>query len=102
MPNPDRTILLDLSAIEEARGPQPNDYFVCLTRREAAASAYAVAFLLCDVGCDVRDCANCNEYRRLFWDLTSELGPQLQRELFASLAKSGFPIPDGPWEEEDA
>jgi len=99
MSNPDRTLILDLTAIEEARCPQPNDFFVCLTRREGAACAYAIAALLQDGDCDVRDCANCNRYRRLFWDLANELGPTLQGELFATLFETKIQIPACPWEE---
>lgn len=99
MSNPDRTVILDLSAIEAARGPKPNDFFLCLTRREGAACAFAIAALLQDGGCADRDCQHCNRYRRLFWDLVNELGPKLQGELFANLIAVEYHIPDGPWEE---
>jgi hypothetical protein len=99
MSNPDRTLILDLSAIEEARGPQPNDYFLCLTRGEGAACAFAIAVLLCEATCTDRECQNCNRYRRLFWDVTNELGLHLQGELFSQLIDMDFTIPDGPWEE---
>jgi hypothetical protein len=99
MSNPDRTVILDLNAIEEARGPQPNDFFVCVTPREGAACAYAIAALLDDGTCAQRECANCNRYRRLFWDLVNELGPQVQRELLGMLIAQDVAVPDGPWEE---
>lgn len=99
MSNPDRTLLLDLSAIEEARGPQPNDYFVCLTRSEARSAALAIACLLRDDGCNEIDCPKCNRYCRLFWDLVNELGPEKQRALFVTLAVAGWPTPRVPWEE---
>lgn len=99
MSNPDRTLILDLSAIEEKRGPQPNDFFLCITPREGGACAYAIAVLLQDGGCATRDCEDCNGYRRLFWALTNELGPQLQGELFSNLVNCDYAIPDGPWEE---
>lgn len=99
MSNPDRTLILDLSAVGEARGPQPNDFFICVSPREGAACAYAVAALLEDGGCDDRECPHCNRYRRLFWDLTNELGPRLQGELFSNLIECDYAIPEGPWEE---
>lgn len=99
MSNPDRTIILDLAAIEEARGPHPNDFFICLTRREAAAACYAIARMLDKEPCDVEGCPNCNAYRRLFWDCANELGPKLQEDLFRGLDGAGIAIPDGPWEE---
>ena len=99
MRNPDRTVILDLSAIEAARGPQPNDFFVCVTPREGAACAFAIAALLQDGGCNAHDCENCNRYRRLFWDVANELGPRLQGELFTTLIECDYAIPDGPWEE---
>lgn len=99
MSNPDRTVILDLAAIEEARGPHPNDYFVCLTRGEAAAACYAIASMLDREPCDVEECPNCNKYRRLFWDCANELGPKWQAALFRVLEEAGIPIPAGPWEE---
>jgi hypothetical protein len=99
MSNPDRTLILDLSAIEEERGPQPNDFFVCLTSGEAAACAYAIATLLSDGTCTDRECEICNRYRKLFWEVTNELGARLQRELFACLVSTDIEVPDGPWEE---
>lgn len=98
MSNPDRTLILDLSAIEEARGPQPNDFFVCLTPGEGAACAFAIAALLSESTCTDRECQNCNRFRRLFWDMANELGSRLQGELFANIIDTDFEIPDGPWE----
>jgi hypothetical protein len=99
MSNPDRTLILDLSAIADARGPEPNDFFVCLTPREAGAAAIAVAAMLHQDPCPVVDCPDCNRYRRLFWDMVNELGPGLQGEVFSHLDVSHVAIPDGPWEE---
>jgi hypothetical protein len=99
MSNPDRTLILDLSAAADARGPHPNDFFLCLTPGEGAACAFAVAALLQDGGCTDRDCPNCNRYRRLFWDVVNELGPKLQSELFGMLVEQNMALPDGPWEE---
>jgi len=99
MSNPDRTVILDLSAVEEARGSQPNDYFLCVTPREGASCAYAIAALLHEGACSALDCSNCNGYRKLFWDLANELGPKLQSELFTVVLESDYAIPDGPWEE---
>lgn len=99
MNNQDRKLILDLAAIEEARGPHPNDYFICLTKREAAAACYAIARMLDKEPCDVEDCDNCNAVRRLFWDVANELGPKLQADLFRFLEDNKITIPDGPWEE---
>lgn len=100
MTNPDRTIILDLAAVEAARGPKPNDYFLCLTKREATAVCYAVAYLLSKEECGVEECSNCNRYRRLFWDCANELGAPRQGELFSWLIDHDIAIPEGPWEEE--
>ena len=99
MSNPERKLILDLSAIEEERGQHPNDYFVCLTRNEAAAAAVAIAHDLNSPVCTDRECLACNEVRRLFWNIVNELGPRLQRAVFTSLEITGTPLPDGPWEE---
>lgn len=99
MSNPDRTLILDLSAIEEARGPKPNDFFVCLTPREAGSAAIAIASMLDREPCPLVDCPNCNRYRRLFWDMVNEVGAGLQGEVFSRLIESDVAIPDGPWEE---
>ena len=100
MPNEDRKLILDLSAVEKSRGPQPNDYFVCVTPEEAAALASAVAFMLDKTECYIPDCENCNEWHRLFWSLANELGPKLQARLFHHLTEWGVSTPAGPWEEE--
>lgn len=100
MTNPDRTVILDLAAIEAARGPQPNDYFLCLTKREAAMVCYATAYLLSKEVCEVEDCANCNRYRRLFWDCANQLTLSLQGSVFLTLDEAGIEVPLGPWEEE--
>lgn len=99
MTNPDRTVILDLSAVEAARGPQPNDYFICLTRHEGAICALAVAESLNTNHCNDEDCADCNQARRLFWDIVNDLGPRLQAALFSSMAYANIEVPDGPWEE---
>ena len=102
MPHNDRRLILDLSAIEAHRGPQPNDFFVCVTPREAAGLATTVAVALRWVNCHAPDCENCNQWHRLFWDLVGELGPRLQGEVFQYLEKSGVGTPTGPWEEVGA
>lgn len=99
MSNPDRTLIVDLSAIEEARGPQPNDFFVCLTPREAGSAARAIAWMLHHDPCPLVDCPTCNRYCRLFWDMVNELGPKLQGELFERLFEAQVQIPACPWEE---
>jgi hypothetical protein len=99
MANPDRTIILDLAAAADARGPQPNDFFVCVTPLEAGRAAVAIAYKLEHGCCQQKDCHVCNYDRRLFWDLVNELGPGLQGEVFASLLSANLGVPDGPWEE---
>ena len=99
MPNEDRKLILDLAAIEAMRGPHPNDYFICLTKGEAASACYAIATCLDMVPCEIEDCDNCNAYRRLFWDMANELGALKQRELFRFLEANEITIPSGPWDE---
>jgi len=99
MANPDRKVILDLSAVEEARGPQPNDYFVCLTPMEAALCAVGLADRLNVTICTDRECPECNMTRRLFWDIVGDIGAHWQKVVFAALTLVGTPIPDGPWEE---
>ena len=99
MTNPDRTIILDLSAIEEARGPQPNDYFVCVTPREAVTLAAALAYHADKENCGLSDCGLCNKSNRLFWDLLNEVGPKLQAQLIEWLQLHSIALPGTPWEE---
>ena len=94
-----RTVRLDLTALAEERGPHPNDFFICLTRREAAACAACIAIILSEEMCPQPECDNCNNYRRLFWNLVNDLGPRVQSELFRYLEAGHIAIPDGPWEE---
>jgi hypothetical protein len=102
MSNPDRVVSLDLSAIEGARGPQPNDFFICITREEAMIAAIGLADSLENQHCNERECDACNRVRRLFWDIFNELGPKRQTGVELALLVAGVAIPDGPWEEARA
>lgn len=50
-------------------------------------------------GCDLPECAACNESRRLFWDMSNALPISARVAYQKALRETGVPLPESPWEE---
>lgn len=50
-------------------------------------------------GCADVECPACNEYRRIFWELSNALPISARVAYQKALRECGVPLPEAPWEE---
>lgn len=81
-------------------GERDNASGIPMADHAVAALLVGAAIALHVVPCPAKDCENCNEHRKVWWDACNALARTTRIRLQRWLRDEGYPLPAAPWEDE--